>query len=277
MLGQVFRSALWQTLAFFLAATAFAQTPAKDRPLPPTEQPTAPVLAERSPLAIDDKEQPKLPQQIAIDFKNVFTTKENFWILSAGLGASLLATTADDGIPTSRFNSELYEGNGLDQVFESGEIVGGGLFQVGAAFTTFALGKATSSSEVAGLGRDLVRAQLVTQGLTQAVKHTVGRTRPDGSSNTSFPSGHSSGTFATATVLQRRYGWKVGLPAYGVAGFVAASRLSENKHYLSDVIFGATIGILVGRTVTLSVGDARFAVAPMIVPEGAGVQLALLP
>ena len=194
-----------------------------------------------------------------------------------GLGASLLATTADDGIPTSRFNSELYEGNGLDQVFESGEIVGGGLFQVGAAFTTFALGKATSSSEVAGLGRDLVRAQLVTQGLTQAVKHTVGRTRPDGSSNTSFPSGHSSGTFATATVLQRRYGWKVGLPAYGVAGFVAASRLSENKHYLSDVIFGATIGILVGRTVTLSVGDARFAVAPMIVPEGAGVQLALLP
>jgi hypothetical protein len=228
-------------------------------------------------LAADDGQQPKLIKQIGMDFKNVFTTKENLWILSAGLGASLLATTTDDSIQASRFNSELFDGNGLDHVFESGEVIGGGLFQVGAAFTTFALGKVSSNSEVEALGRELVRAQIVTQGLTQAVKYTVGRTRPDESSNTSFPSGHSSGTFATATVLQRRYGWKVGLPAYGVAGFVAASRLSENKHFLSDVIFGATIGIIVGRTVTFSVGDSRFAVSPMWVPEGAGVQVSLLP
>jgi len=86
----------------------------------------------------------------------------------------------------------------------------------------------------------------------------------------SIPSGHSSGTFATATVLQRRYGWKVGIPAYRFAAYVAASRLSENKHLLSDVILGAAIGIMGGRTVTVGRGPVCFAISPMI-PPGGGV------
>ncbi len=62
------------------------------------------------------------------------------------------------------------------------------------------------------------------------------------------------------------YGWKVGAPAYAVAGYVAGSRLSENKHYLSDVIFGAAVGIMVGRTVTIDLAEARFAVSPLLTP-----------
>jgi membrane-associated phospholipid phosphatase len=233
-------------------------------------------LAPATPLGPVDKNTPKLFHQIGLDFKNVFTTKENLWILGAGAGASLLAHPYDEGIVNSRFNRELYEGGALDASFESGKVLGGTLFQVGAAFTTYAIGKASSDPELTSLGRDLVRAQIVTQGLTQAVKLAVQRPRPDGSDSFSFPSGHSSSAFATATVLQRHYGWKVGAPAYGFAGYVAASRLSENKHHLSDVIFGATIGILVGRTVTFGVGDSRFVLSPMVVPRGAGVQLSLL-
>jgi membrane-associated phospholipid phosphatase len=108
------------------------------------------------------------------------------------------------------------------------------------------------------------------------MKRAVGRERPDGSNDHSFPSGHSSGTFATATVIQRRYGWDIGLPAYIVAAYVAASRLNEARHYLSDVVFGAAVGILVGHTITFEVAKNRVAVGPMAVPRGAGVQFTWL-
>jgi hypothetical protein len=111
---------------------------------------------------------------------------------------------------------------------------------------------------------------LITQGLTQAVKMSVNRTRPDGAEL--IPSGHTSTTFASATVLQRRFGWKAGLPAYGFATYVAASRVQVKRHFLSDVAFGAALGIVVGRSVTIGRGDARF-VEPMAAPGGAGVQL----
>ncbi len=139
-----------------------------------------------------------------------------------------------------------------------------------AALATFAIGRVTRSPRVALVGADLLKAQLMSQALTAAVKMSVRRTRPDGTQY-SFPSGHSSVTFATATVLQRDLGWKVGIPAYGLATFVAASRIQEKRHFLSDVAFGAAIGIMSGRTVTLGRGDRRFAVSPMAAPSGVGV------
>jgi membrane-associated phospholipid phosphatase len=49
--------------------------------------------------------------------------------------------------------------------------------------------------------------------------------------------------------VERHYGWKGGLPAYALASAVAVSRLQRDKHYLSDVMAGATLGYIVGRTV----------------------------
>lgn len=219
-----------------------------------------------------DEPRPNLVRQIGRDFKSVFTTKENLVIAGVGLGAALAVSPLDDRIAFGRFNSEINEGGALDDVFEAGTPLGGFAVQVGGAFATWGFGKLFSHPGAEDLGRDLIRAQVVTQSLTLAVKLSVGRTRPDGSDNRSFPSGHASGSFATATVLQRHYGWRVGIPAYGVAGYIAASRLSNARHYLSDVVFGAAVGILVGRTVTIGVGKNRFAVSPLVVPGGGGVQ-----
>ena len=72
-------------------------------------------------------------------------------------------------------------------------------------------------------------------------------------------------------MLQRHFGWKVGIPAYAVASYVAASRIQMKRHYLSDVAFGAALGIVAGRTVTVGHGDARFAVAPIATAGGGGV------
>jgi membrane-associated phospholipid phosphatase len=138
--------------------------------------------------------------------------------------------------------------------------------------STYALGRLTRRPLLAQVGGDLFRAQLVAQTMTTAIKLSVRRARPDGT-QFSFPSGHTSATFASAAVLHRDLGWKVGVPAYAVATYVAASRLNEKRHFLSDVLFGAAIGIVAGRTATLGVGDARFALAPMAAPGGGGIAL----
>jgi membrane-associated phospholipid phosphatase len=144
--------------------------------------------------------------------------------------------------------------------------------QAAGAIATYTVGRITSNETVASIGADLIRAQIVTQTLTAAVKGSVGRQRPDGTQY-SFPSGHSAVTFASATVLQRHLGWKAGIPAYGVATYVAASRIEAKRHFLSDVAFGAALGIASGRTVTIGHGRNRFALAPTAVPGGGGVSL----
>jgi hypothetical protein len=205
------------------------------------------------------------------DFRNL-PSKESALILGVGGAVSAGVKTQDRRITNAAAGSA-----SLDTVFEVGDVLGGGVVQVGAAFATFAIGRAVHSPRVATIGSELVRAQAVNAVITQGLKLSVGRTRPDGA-RYSFPSGHSSATFATATVLQRNLGWKVGVPAYGLAAYVAGSRLQENRHYLSDVMFGAAVGIVAGRAVTIGHGNRRFALAPIAAPDGggAGVGVSLL-
>jgi membrane-associated phospholipid phosphatase len=153
---------------------------------------------------------------------------------------------------------------------ESGNIIGGKEFQFGSSLATYTLGRLTKNQRVTQVGSRLFRAQLVAQTVTGVIKHAAQRTRPDGT-NLSFPSGHTSVSFASATVLHDEFGWKVGIPAYAIAGYVAAARIEARRHFLSDVAFGAAIGILAGRSITIGSGDKRFAVSPAASPGGAAV------
>ena len=103
-----------------------------------------------------------------------------------------------------------------------------------------------------------------------ALRYSIRRVRPDDTSF-SFPSGHTAVSFASATVLQRHFGWKIGVPAYALASYVGASRIQAKRHYFSDVAFGAALGIVAGRSVTVGRGDGCFAVPPMAAPGGGGV------
>lgn len=195
---------------------------------------------------------------------------ETLTILSVGGVAATIGHSVDDA-----FSRTLSASDRLGSVLHAGETLGGAHVQLAGALTTYTLGRITDSPRVTSVGADLIRAQIVTQTLTAGIKIAVGRQRPDGT-RYSFPSGHSSVTFATATVLQRNLGWKVGVPAYGLATYVAASRVQGQRHFLSDVTLGAALGIVAGRAVTVGSGDARFAVSPAVVPGGAGVTFTLL-
>ncbi len=80
-----------------------------------------------------------------------------------------------------------------------------------------------------------------------ALKYTTSVERPDGVDTHSFPSGHSATAFMMAGLLTREYGelspW-VGVGAYSLASVTGAMRIANNKHWLSDVLTGAGLGIL---------------------------------
>jgi membrane-associated phospholipid phosphatase len=186
-------------------------------------------------------------------------------IVSMGGLAAMAGHPAD-----LRVSDRMHASQSMKGFFGAGQHLGAATTQLAGAFATYSIGRMTGSPKVAELGADLVRAQFVSQAVTQAIKFSVGRERPDGTS-LSFPSGHTSSAFATAAVIQRHLGWKAGIPAYGAAVYVAASRIQAKRHYLSDVAFGAAIGMIAGRTVTIGRGNARFAVSPAAAPGGAGV------
>ncbi len=203
------------------------------------------------------------------DFRRL-PSLETAAILSIGGAGSAIAHRGD-----SSMTSTLTSSQDLHGFFSAGETIGGAPMQIAGAFAAYSFGRASNRPKIARVGSELVRAQLMSQILTAGIKMSVGRGRPDGTQY-SFPSGHASTTFATATVLQRNFGWKVGIPAYGIATYVAASRIEAKRHYLSDVAFGAALGIVAGRTVTLGTGNARFALSPAAAPGGAGVNLTWL-
>ncbi len=72
------------------------------------------------------------------------------------------------------------------------------------------------------------------------------------SSNTSFPSGHSTSAFAIATVIAEQYKHKkwVSVLSYSLAALTGLSRIEANKHWASDVFLGAVLGYSVGKFVT---------------------------
>jgi membrane-associated phospholipid phosphatase len=203
-------------------------------------------------------------QDLGGDFSRL-PTRENGLLLGLGAGLAGLASPND-----TEWTSSMHATTGAKGFFGPGAYIGNFYLNLGASFATYAVGRASGNAKIAILGADLARAQLVSQATTQGIKYIAGRTRPDGTDR-SFPSGHTSSAFATATVLQRHYGWKVGIPAYALASYVGASRLHANKHYLSDVAFGAALGIIAGRTVTVGIGSTKFALAPMAAQGGVGI------
>jgi membrane-associated phospholipid phosphatase len=232
-----------------------------DPPPPSGENRPEPVAAPAAPPVQVMPSFASLFTDIPQDFRRMLTPQN---LLIAGIGG--LGATAGHSLD----NRVARTAWGSEETFESGQIVGSFLAQSGGAVATYAVGRLTRSPRVAQFGSELFRAQVLTQATVQAIKFGAGRQRPDGTAQ-SFPSGHSAAAFASATVIHHEFGWKAGIPAFAVAGFVASSRVQMRRHYISDVIAGATVGILAGRTVTVGSGRARFSVDPMPLPGGMGV------
>lgn len=88
-----------------------------------------------------------------------------------------------------------------------------------------------------------VKGAIVNQAVTQGLKLLIDKERPNGLNNNSFPSGHTSTTFQSASFIHKRYGFKYGLPAYLLASYTGFTRIKTDYHDIYDVLAGAIIGI----------------------------------
>ena len=173
-------------------------------------------------------------------------------------------------------------GNGTaDDVFKLGRWVGSTYTQVGPGVGLWVVGRyivAPTTDEPrtnkwSHVGFDVIRAQVVSQAFVQSLKYAARRDRPTGEC-CAFPSGHATTAFAVAAVLERHLGYRASWPALVGATYVAASRLVDNRHFLSDVVFGAALGEAAGWTVVGIHGRDQIALQP--IPVRGGMMIALV-
>jgi len=255
------------TIVFAVGVAAAAATIPDGPPVavatPPALDLPAPVEPVQPPPADEPGAARRLASDTLHDFKNFFSWTNAEWLGIGGL-AALGAHAGDDSAQRAAAEAGY-------PILWGGEVYGSQLFQVPVAVAWWAIGNLAGRDRDAQAGRDLLRAQLSTYIWTNAIKWPTDRTRPNGEPR-SFPSGHATASFATAAVLEEYYGWKVGIPAYAAAAYTAASRVTSNHHWVSDVTFGAALGIVSGRTVTLHLRQQRVAVVPQVGPDRIAVQ-----
>jgi membrane-associated phospholipid phosphatase len=205
------------------------------------------------------------------DFAHLFTPTNG---LIAGIGGagSLAVHPKDDEIA-----ADIYEPSGRRRdFFRAGASIGDGVEQSAFALGTYVVGRVWRQPRLAAAGADLVDAQIVNGVLTQGIKYASDRRRPNGGAH-AFPSGHTSATFATAEVLREHFGWKWGAPAYAIGAYVSVSRMVDNKHWASDVVFGTAIGLVSGRAASFGHVPRRVSIAPSLLPRGVAIVGSLRP
>lgn len=219
----------------------------------------------------------RLPANLGRGVVGVFH-RDTLFPLVAGSVATGGAWVVDDEV-LDRINSS--PGEGWGQALET---VGGPVWSAAFVASLFATGRIFENARFKAASYDVLAAAVVNFGYTEVIKVSVGRERPNGQDNKSFPSGHTSNAFALATVAERHYGWKIGAPAYLLAGLVGASRVEQDKHHLSDVMAGATLGYIVGRAVVRvnsrplaerSRPEASWNVAPIVARRARGLQVSV--
>ena len=209
------------------------------------------------------------------DFK-AFPRRRSTWvILAIGGAAAAIAHPYDDNV-----NQKLTGNEAVSTFFAPGKYIGSVYVQAGTAVGLYAIGRYAmphaagqpKTNKVSHLGFDLLRAVTVSQVLTQVVKNTVRRDRPTGEC-CAFPSGHASAAFATASVFERHLGYRAAVPTFAIAAYVATSRLADNRHFLSDVLFGGALGMASGWTVVGRHGRSKYALLPVPVRGGIAVMV----
>ena len=248
---------LWVICGFPLSA--------QDRPVEPKEEQLLPRPAEGAPPVKG------FPKDLVRNFGAVFS-RDNVPPLLVGAAATGAVIPVDDRV--TDFFRDGSHWRGFDDL---GKQLGKSQLLGPAIGVSFLVSRATDNRDLQRFTYSLAQGFIVTNALTGGLKVIAGRERPDRASHTSFPSGHTSNSFMWATVFSRHYGWKAGVPAYALASYVGASRLKSRKHYLTDVVAGAVLGYIVGRTVTRDQASQerrrlRWGVA---VPPGGGAALSL--
>lgn len=194
------------------------------------------------------------------------------WNNAAILGVALAGSLAirpnlDDDVRENTVRHPKRWGDGTKAIGKLGEVQ----IQLPVLFALYGYSLKYQDEEMRELSGSLLSAFTLSGLSALVVKGIVNTDRPSEEWNGGqfgFPSYHATSSFSLAAVLDEYYGHRAGLPAYALAGLISWSRIDERDHDLSDVIFGAALGYVIGKSVagTHLTGDGRVRLLPYLHP-----------
>jgi len=178
-------------------------------------------------------------------------TKETFF-RPGNMTALLLAGGASIAMHSSGADKELAENFDNPRVFhgftdESINIIGSPWTHLGVSSLWYAMSAKNQDEFNKQRAGAMLRSLGVTSVITMALKAIRDNDSPNGK-KWAWPSGHAASSFTVASVLDEFYGPRVGIPSYAVASLVSFRMIDSGDHWGSDIIFGATLGWVVGHT-----------------------------
>jgi membrane-associated phospholipid phosphatase len=184
-------------------------------------------------------------QGLFSDFTSPITTEARYITFGGLTAATLIYMQKSDR--TYRKTESFKDAKFLGRYGKIGNYAGLGGLNAAYAIGHYWYGKSQESERSILAAKTMAKATLYSTGLTIALKSMIKERRPGyPEDNNSFPSGHSSASFAFASVVTANHGWYWGGAAYTAASFISFSRINDDFHYLHDVIFGMTIGAAYG-------------------------------
>ena len=165
-------------------------------------------------------------------------------LLAGGASIAMHNSDADDDIQNNVRKHRQF-GDCADKTFDT-------MGNPGIHFAATGLWYALSAENQDDFNRNraftMITALSINALTTVGLKAIRNNENPNGN-RWAWPSGHTSSSFTVASVLDEFYGPKVGIPAYALASLVAYRMVDTGEHWTSDVVFGATLGWVVGHTV----------------------------
>lgn len=178
-------------------------------------------------------------------FKVSFWDLDNALFLTAAMGASVAIREGGVDDAVNRRVRGHRQFRDLDETVQLLGHPAAHLAAGGALWLASALTEDRKQHEVA---KSLLQALAVNGVSTLVLKGAANTRGPDGD-RYGWPSGHTSSAFTTAAVLNEHYGPWVGIPSLALAGLVGYQRIDSGTHDLSDVVFGAALGYVIGSSI----------------------------
>ncbi len=188
-------------------------------------------------------------------------------ILAAGGLAS--AWSHDEESPQAA--QRLLDGSWLDTYADLGNVYGDGVVIGGTALGVLAVGRIGGYERTCAVGGDLCEAFLMSSSTVWGAKVVFNRRRPSGGPH-SFPSGHTAVAFSVVPVLGHHFGWRGTVPAVLLATATGLGRMEAFRHFQSDVLAGAALGLACGDIVAGS-GFLPGRAETVVLPGGVGLSI----
>jgi len=188
----------------------------------------------------------QMPERAVTDAGNTFGDSNNIipLLLAGGATIAMHNSGADDNLNDNFQNHRAFSDTG-DKIFDCAGHPG---THLAAASVWYLFGSAEADTLIQERAFTMLSALAVTDSVTFGLKLVRHNETPNGR-DFSWPSAHTASSFCAASCLDEFYGPRVGIAAYIAASLVGWRMIDSGDHWASDVLFGGTLGYVVGHSV----------------------------